>query len=336
MSDASSTFDVLIVGGGAAGLSAALVLSRARRSVAVVDAASPRNARAAHMHGFLSRDGMPPRDLLAAGRAEVSSYGGTLLRGQVTTVSPAEAGFEVVLADGTRLTARRLLFATGLRDELPTIPGVRARFGRDVLHCPYCHGFEVRDRKVGVLGGSPSSFHQVQLVRQWADDVVFFPGPDELTADQREQLVARAIGIVDGEVTGLEVQADRLCGVVVDGAGLVRRDAVFVAPRFVPSSDLLVRLGCETDGNGWVVVDPTGRTSVPGVWAAGNAVDPRAQVITAAGEGSAAAIALHNDLVEEDVREAVALFRLGMPVQRRAPSTASPAHADMRTPKETP
>jgi thioredoxin reductase len=150
-----------------------------------------------------------------------------------------------------------------------------------------------------VLGGSPNSLHQVHLVRQWVDDVVFFPNPDGLTADQREQLVARGIGIVDGEVTRLEVQDDQLKGVVVDGVGLVRRDALFVAPRFVPSSDLLLQLGCDVDPNGWVVVDSTGRTSVPGVWAAGNAVNPRAQVISAAGEGSAAAIALNNDLVEE-------------------------------------
>ncbi len=313
----SSTYDVVVVGGGAAGLSAALVLSRARRTVAVVDAGQPRNAPAAHMHGFLSRDGMPPPDLLTAGRDEVRSYGGTFLSGTVDSAVRTGGTFDVVLAGGPHLSARRLVVATGLRDQLPSVPGVRARFGRDVLHCPYCHGFEVRDRKVGVLGGSADSFRQAQLVRQWADDVVFFPFPNELTADQREQLVARAIGIVDGEVTGLDVHDDRLLGVVVDGIGLVRRDAVFVAPRFVPSSDLLSRLGCATDSNGWVAVDPTGRTSVPGVWAAGNAVNPRAQVITAAGEGSAAAIAVNNDLVDEDVRDAVHLFRLGMPVQRR-------------------
>jgi len=312
-----SSFDVLVVGGGAAGLSAALVLARARRTVAVVDAGEPRNAPAARMHGFLSRDGMPPTELLAAGREEVIRYGGAVLPGVVSTASRTGSGLEVVLADGTRLSARRLLVATGLRDELPPVPGVRARFGRDVLHCPYCHGYEVRDRQVGVLGGAPNSLHQVQLVRQWVDDVVFFPHSDGLTADQREQLVARGIGIVDGEVTRLEVQDDQLEGVVVDAAGLVRRDALFVAPQFVPSSDLLLQLGCDVDPGGWVVVDSTGRTSVPGVWAAGNAVNPRAQVISAAGEGSAAAIALNNDLVEEDVRDAVALFRLGMPVQRR-------------------
>src|SRR4051812_5980808 len=195
-----SSYDVVVLGGGAAGLSGALVLSRARRTVAVVDAGHPRNAPAAHMHGFLSRDGMPPRELLAAGRAEISSYGGTLLAGTVTRIDHAAAGFELLLADGSRLAARRLLVATGLVDELPDIPGVRDRFGRDVLHCPYCHGFEVRDRRVGVLGGSPNPLHQVQLVRQWAEDVVFFPNRTELTDDQREQLAARAIRVVGGPV----------------------------------------------------------------------------------------------------------------------------------------
>jgi thioredoxin reductase len=134
--------DVVVVGGGAAGLSAALVLVRARRMVVVVDAGAPRNAPAAHMHGFLSRDGMPPRELLAAGRAEVSSYGGRLIDDTVVGVEP---GFHVRLASGAHLRTRRILVATGLRDELPDLPGVRERWGRDLLHCPYCHGYEVRD-----------------------------------------------------------------------------------------------------------------------------------------------------------------------------------------------
>jgi thioredoxin reductase len=301
---------VVIIGGGAAGLSAALVLSRARRTVTVVDAGEPRNAPAAHMQGYLSRDGMPPRELLAAGRAEVERYGGKVVPGTVTDVTPGRrSGFEIRLADGTVLAARRLLIATGLRDELPDIPGVRERFGRDVLHCPYCHGYEVRDRKLGVLGGGPDAIRQVQLVRQWASDVVFFPHTTQVTAEQRQQLVARAIGIVEGKVVRVVVEDNRLSGVELDDGSLIRRDAVFVGPRFVPNADLLVSLGCAVDDNDWVVADATGRTSVPGVWVAGNAANARAQVITAAGEGSAAAIALNADLVEEDVQHAVEAFR---------------------------
>ncbi|MDQ1618152.1 MAG: hypothetical protein QOE19_721 [Actinomycetota bacterium] len=301
---------VVIIGGGAAGLSAALVLSRARRTVTVVDAGEPRNAPAAHMQGYLSRDGMPPRELLAAGRAEVERYGGKVVPGTVTDVTPGRrSGFEIRLADGTVLAARRLLIATGLRDELPDIPGVRERFGRDVLHCPYCHGYEVRDRKLGVLGGGPDAIRQVQLVRQWASDVVFFPHTTQVTAEQRQQLVARAIGIVEGKVVRVVVEDNRLSGVELDDGSLIRRDAVFVGPRFVPNADLLVSLGCAVDDNDWVVADATGRTSVAGVWVAGNAANARAQVITAAGEGSAAAIALNADLVEEDVQHAVEAFR---------------------------
>ncbi len=306
-------YDVAVVGGGAAGLSAALVLARARRAVVVVDAGAPRNAPAAHMQGFLSRDGMPPAELLAAGREEVAGYGAHLVSGTVTDLRPDRAGFALTLADGRAVSARRVLVTTGLRDELPDVPGVRERWGRDLLHCPYCHGHEVRDMRLGVLGGTPDAVQHALVVRQWSGDVVFFAHTSELTEDQREQLVARAVGVVDGRVSRLVVEDDRLHGVELEDGRVVRRDAVFVRPVFVPNSDLLTGLGCETHENGWVRADPTGRTSVPGVWVAGNAVNPRAQVVTAAGEGSAAAIAINADLVEEDVRVAVHDFRAGLP-----------------------
>jgi thioredoxin reductase len=307
-----SEYDVVVIGGGAAGLSAALVLSRARRSVAVVDAGEPRNSPAAHMQGFLSRDGMPPRDLLAAGRDEVQRYGGQLIAGTVARVVPGTGPrFRVALADGQQLDARRVLLATGLRDELPDIPGVRERWGRDLLHCPYCHGYEVRDQPLGLLGGTPDAVQHAQLIRQWSSDVVFFPHTDTLTADQHEQLAARAIGVVEGTVTRLVVDNDRLRGIELDGGKFIARSAVFVRPRFVPNSDLGVEVGCAVDDNGFVVADAAGRTTVPGVWVAGNAANPRAQVITAAGEGSSAAIALNADLVEDDVQRAVREIRDG-------------------------
>jgi thioredoxin reductase len=306
-------YDVAIIGGGAAGLSAALVLSRARRRVVVVDAGSPRNAPAAHMHGFLSRDGLPPGELLATGRNEVKHYGGDILTGTATGLVPdGPSGFWVLLSDGSRISTRRLLITTGLRDELPDIPGLRDRWARDVLHCPYCHGHEVRDRRLGVIGGNPGAVRYAQIVRQWTPDLVYFTPPDTLTAVERSQLVARAIGVVEGFVEQLVVDDDRLRGVRMSDGSVVPRDAVFVPPRFVPNSQLIVDLGCDVD-DGWVTTDGTGRTSVPGVWAAGNVVDPRAQVITAAGAGSAAAIALNADLTEEDVRDAVRTSDQGFP-----------------------
>ncbi len=304
-----SEYDVAVIGGGAAGLSAALVLSRARRTVLVVDAGSPRNAPAAHLHGFLSRDGLPPSELLSVGRREVTGYGGTIRAGTAIEVAPdARLGFSILLADGHRVCARRVLVTTGLRDELPDIPGLRDRWGRDVLHCPYCHGHEVRDQQLGVVGGTPGAVRYAQLVRQWTHDVVYFTAAGMLTSADRCELVARAIGVVEGTIDGLVIAEDRLRGVRMDDGRVVPRDALFVPPRFVPTDDLIVGLGCAVGDDGWVTVDATGRTSVRGIWAAGNVVDPRAQLITAAGAGSAAAIAINADLVEDDVRTAVRDF----------------------------
>ncbi len=304
-----SEYDVVVIGGGAAGLSAALVLSRAGRRILVVDAGSPRNAPAEHLHGYLSRDGLAPTELLAIGREEVIGYGGEIANGSVVDVQPQGAsGFSVVLADGRRVVARRLLVATGLRDELPDIPGLTERWARDVLHCPYCHGHEVRNQQLGVVGGSPEAVHYAQIVRQWSHDVVYFTPPGRLTEPEREQLTARAIGIVEGTVERIIVDEDRLSGVALDGNRTVPRDAVFVPPRFVPNNDLLITLGCRLDAQGWVVKDTTGATTVPGVWVAGNIANPRAQVITAAGEGSTAAVAINADLVEGDVHDAVQHF----------------------------
>jgi thioredoxin reductase len=291
--------DVVVVGGGAAGLSAALVLGRARRRVAVIDAGAPRNAPAAHMQGFLSRDGMAPTELLAAGRAEVTGYGVELVDDQVASIEP---GFLVRLASGRVLRARRILIATGVTDELPDIPGVRERWGRDLLHCPYCHGWEVRDQPLGVLGTLPGSVQHALLVRQWSDDVVFFVHTYDPTPADQAQLQARGVQVVSSQVARLVIDDDRLTGVELADGLVIPRTAVFVRPGNVPHADgLLAALGCKVDDAGFAAVDATGRTSTAGVWAAGNVVDPRAQVITAAGAGSAAAIAINADLVQDDI-----------------------------------
>jgi thioredoxin reductase len=298
----TKVYDVLVVGGGAAGLNAALVLGRARRRVAVVDAGAPRNAPAAHMQGFLSRDGMSRADLLAAGRVEVSSYGVELVEGQVVGI---ETGFVVSLADGRVLKARRILIATGMRDELPEIPGIRERWARGLLHCPYCHGWEVRDQPIGVLGTHPSCVQHTQLVRQWSDDVAFFVHTYNLATAEEAQLEARGVRVVRGEIARLVVEDDRLTGVELTDGRVIERTAVFIRPNNVHHADgLATGLGCEVDGAGFVTVDVIGLTSTSGIWAAGNVVAPRAQVITAAGAGSAAAIAINADLVRGDVERA--------------------------------
>jgi thioredoxin reductase len=291
----TDTYDVAIVGGGAAGLSAALVLGRARRRVAVIDAGEPRNSPAAHMHGFLSRDGLPPNDLLRLGREEAAGYGVEFVPAHVASVDP---GFTITLADGSTLAARRLLIATGATDELPPVPGAQARWGRDLLHCPYCHGWEVRDRPLGVLHTGSGSVEYAHLVRQWSDDLVFFPGLHRLASTEHEQLEAHGIRIVDGAVRQLIVEDDRLTGVVLSDGRIVERSALFFRPNLRARGTALI--ACALDDFGFILVDAAGRTSTAGVWAAGNVANPRAQVITAAGEGSAAAISINADLVRED------------------------------------
>jgi thioredoxin reductase len=301
----TDSHDVVVVGGGAAGLSAALVLGRARRRVVVIDSGEPRNAPASHMHGYLSRDGLPPAELLQLGRNEAEGYGVEFVSDRVVSVEP---GISLLLANGATKMARRVLLASGATDVLPEIPGAKERWGRDFLHCPYCHGWEVRDQPLGVLSTGPDSVEHAHLLRQWSGDVVFFAHTQELSKVEREQLEACGISVVDGEVERLVVERDSLTGVALADGRVVSRNALFIRPNLRPrGSDLIEQLGCEADDLGFVCVDTTGRTSVTGVWAAGNVANPRAQVITAAGEGSAAAIVINADLVQEDVSGALHL-----------------------------
>ncbi|HWM39808.1 MAG TPA: NAD(P)/FAD-dependent oxidoreductase [Streptomyces sp.] len=313
-------YDVVVVGGGAAGLSGALALSRARRSVLVIDAGRPRNAPATHVHAYLGREGVAPSQFLAEGRAEVAGYGGEFVSGSVVAAERLDAGggFRVVLGDGSAVVADRLLVTTGLVDELPQVPGVAERFGRDVLHCPYCHGWEVRDQPIGVLATGPPAVHQALLWRQWSKDVTLFlhtaPEPGD---DEYEQLAARDISVVDGQVTSLEVTGDRLTGVTLAGGRVVPRRAVVVAPRFTARAGILAGLGLEATEQemgaqvigSYVAADPSGATEVPGVWVAGNVANLTEQVIGAAAAGVRAAGAINSDLIAEDTRRAVAARR---------------------------
>ncbi|MGW0187674.1 NAD(P)/FAD-dependent oxidoreductase [Streptomyces sp. NPDC003362] len=307
---ASDRYEVIVVGGGAAGLSAALVLGRARRRTLVVDAGEPRNAPSGHMQGYLTRDGMPPAEFLAAGREEIARYGVELLRDRVVD-AVRDGDFAVTLASGRTLRARRLVVTTGLKDELPDVEGVAERFGRDVLHCPYCHGWEVRDRAFGVLAASPLSVHQALMVSQWSDDVTFFPhtvAEGDLSDDDLRRLATAGVKVVPGEVAGLVAEDDRLTGVRLADGTVHPREVLFVSPRPVPRTGLLERLGAElhdTPFGSYPVVDATGLTSVPGVWAAGNAVGFAEQVVHAASGGYRAAATINGELLMSDLDAAV-------------------------------
>ena len=311
-------YDVIVVGGSAAGLNGALALVRSRRAVLVIDNGTPRNAPAEHVHNYLSRDGVPPSELYAIGRAEVTGYGGEVTTGTVTTVtrptSTPEDGFVVELDDGRSFGARRLLVATGGTDVLPDVPGLAERFGREVLHCPYCHGWEVRDQAIGVLATGGMAIHQAMLFRQLSDDVTLFlhtgPAPSD---EQWEELPARGISVVEGRVEAVEVTDDKLTGVRLEGGKVIPREALAVQSVVRARVDFLAELGLKAVDQEFgdvylgtaVQADPSGATEVPGVWVAGNVADLRSQVITSAAAGLTAGATINADLISEETRLAV-------------------------------
>lgn len=313
--DLQDSYDALVVGGGSAGLNGALMLARSRRHVVVIDAGSPRNAPAEAVHGLFALDGTPPAELLARGREEVRRYGGHVVEGEVVAVTRTDDGFVVSLADGRTAAARRLLVTTGLVDELPEVRGLADRWGRDVVHCPYCHGYEVRDRPIAVLGTGPMSIHHVLLFRQLSDDVVYLqhsaPDPEP---EQSAQLAALGVEVVTGRVTGVEVTDDAISGVRLEEGRVIPREVVAVATRMVARTGFLDALGLRAvphpSGMGeHVPSGMAGVTDVPGVWVAGNVTDLSAQVGSSAAAGALAGAHLNADLVAEDAARAVAAHR---------------------------
>ena len=294
------TYDVVVIGGGPAGLSGAVALGRALRSVLVIDSGEPRNGPAEGIHNFLTRDGMSPAEFRAAGQAEVRKYGGEVLEARVLSAETGDV-FTVGVEDGRRFQARRLLVTTGLVDELPAVPGLRERWGRTVLHCPYCHGYEVRGKAIGIIGTGPRSVHQALMWSQWTGEVTLFAN-DLVVPDAQEtrRLAARGIAVLPGRIVEVDDGGVRLA----DGSA-PRADALVALGRMVARAEPLLSLGLESVDNDFGTLvpaeDPTGRTKVPGVWVAGNVADPMAQVITSAAAGLTAGAAINADLIEAEL-----------------------------------
>lgn len=295
-------FDVVVVGAGTAGLSSALVLGRARRRTLVLDSGRPRNAPSPAAHGVFTRDGTPPAELLSIGRGQLAPYHSVELReGVVTGARAADGGFEVRLADGDSIPTRKLLLAHGVTDLLPPIEGVEELWGTGVLHCPFCHGWEVRDEPLALHGRGSAAVDFAGLLRNWSPDLVLCTdGPGELTEDDRARLDRMGVGLREEPIARLVGSDGELRRIVfADGAELPRR-ALFVRPAQRLSSDLSELLGCEHTELGHIRVDQFGETSVPGVFAVGDAATPMQQVIRAAAMGSAAASRITHLLVAED------------------------------------
>ncbi len=303
--------DVAVVGGSAAGLAAALQLGRQRRSVIVVDAGEPRNAPAAHMHGYLGREGLPPAELTTIGREEVRSYGGEVLDGRVTRVTRTDDRFRVELVGGNSIVARRVLAASGLVDELPDIDGLAERWGRDVIHCPFCHGFEVRDRPIVQIVTHPMGLHTAGLFRQLtARLTIVLHDDDDVDDSELDALRAGGVEIVHRRVNRIVTDDDgHVAAVELADNERIEAAAVAVVPRFKvraePFASLGLRPAAHPNGLGdFVETDATGATAVPGLYAAGNLTDPSQQVSQAAANGSRVGAMISFSLADEDIRAA--------------------------------
>lgn len=292
--------DVAIVGGGAAGLSAALVLGRSRRHVAVIDAGKPRNTGVPHAYGFLGHDGIAGTELLERGRAEAEGYGATIVEGRVTEIVPDGDRFIVVTAE-RRFRARAVILATGLVDVLPPIDGLAEIWGIDAAECPYCHGWEVRDRGIAVVGTTDKLPRVAALLTQWSRDVTLIAAEAAaFDAAARARLDAAGVRVIAQDVRRFATEGGRLRAVVLADGTEVPRDAIFVAMPTRGASDLARGL-CDVDKGGFALVDAEGRTSRTGVWAIGNATDRIAKLVHAAAAGSRAAASINVYLFEADL-----------------------------------
>lgn len=295
--DANPAFDVAVIGGSYAGLSAALQLARARRRVAVVDAGSPRNRFAAASHGFLTQDGRPPGEIAAEAKRQLLAYPTVHWRhGTATRAAGAADDFVATLDGGERIRARRLVLAFGIVDELPPIEGLRERWGRSVFHCPYCHGYELGRGRIGVIATGAMSLHQALMLPEWGEVTLFLDGAFEPDAGQRAALSARGVGVESARVARV---ADTATVELADGRRLAF-DGLFVAPRMRPASAIAGQLGCALEEGPLgpcIRVDAVKATSVPGVFACGDAARMAGSVALAVGDGALAGVAAHRSLL---------------------------------------
>ncbi|WP_090034893.1 MULTISPECIES: NAD(P)/FAD-dependent oxidoreductase [unclassified Leifsonia] len=313
---AEGTIDAVVIGGGAAGLNGALILARSRRSVVVIDSGSPRNAPAEAVHGLLALDGTPPTEILRRGREQVRQYGGHVAFGEVVSAEPAapsgdgDLRFAVTLADGRSITARRILVATGVTDVLPDVPGLAEHWGHSVVHCPYCHGWEVRDEPIGILATGTASIGHALLFRQLTEDLTYFTHGTDLDDDTRARFAARGIRVIDTPVTEVVNAKDgTLAGVRLADGQVVARRVLGVAPRMLARIQALEGLGLPVqdlpNASRGLASGVAGATDVPGVWVAGNVADAAAQVGASAAAGALAGIEINKALAIADTDAAL-------------------------------
>lgn len=294
-------YDVVIVGGSSAGLSAALALGRARRRVVVLDSGKPCNRFSHASHGFLTRDGVAPSELVQIARDQLKPYETVEVRDEmVTQITREGSGFRVETEAGDTLTSRRVLLATGLKDELPSIPGLEPLWGKSVFHCPYCDGWEVRDQPLVVHGGGEMGFHRVKMLRQWTDQLTWCTDGEAIAEDRRDLLTRHGVSVIETRLVAVEATGEQIERIVFEDGSTLPLKAMFVAPKNTHPMPFAEQLGCKVNERGMIEIDLLGKTSVPGVYAAGDLSTPFRSVAVAVSQGYCAGAGINADLTEED------------------------------------
>ncbi len=294
-------WDVIVVGAGPAGLSAALILGRCRRRVLVLDSNRPRNHASRAVHGFLTRDGIPPRELRRLAREQLAPYDTVrLAQLEVTRALPIASGFQIVLGDGTRRRSRKLLLATGVIDETPDLEGFDEFYGKSLFHCPYCDGWESRDRAIAVYGRGKNVVGLAIKLTAWSRDLVVCTDGERLSSRHLALLDAHGIGARPQRIARLEGRRGQLERVIFADGEALARDVMFFSTRQRQASDLAAQLGCAFTRKGAVATGEYELTDVPGVFVAGDASRLVQLAIVAASEGAQAAFAINTQLTDED------------------------------------
>lgn len=305
--------DVVIVGGSSAGLSAALILGRSLREVVVIDDQKPCNRFSNASHGFLTRDGTRPLELLGIARDQLKRYPSVALKSATAVhIEKLDGGFEIRSSDASKLRARKVLLATGLHDELPPLAGVEGLWGKSVMHCPYCDGYEVRGQALAVYGTDEAALHQVTMLRNWTDNLTLCTADGwKPTAAQREKLIRLGVQVIEQPIAALESTGTQIQAIRFVGGTSLDCAALFIRPKTTHRTTFARDLGCEVDEHNVIKIDLRGRTSTEGIYAAGDIASPMRSVAIAVAQGASAAYGINADLIDSAPYCSQHTFRVG-------------------------
>ena len=296
------SFDVIIVGGSYAGLSAAMALGRSLRNVLIIDSGMPCNRQTPHSHNFITHDGDTPKQIIEAARQQVLAYKTVgLHNGLATRTTRTNTGFVVETETGDSFNTRKLIFATGITDVMPAIDGFAACWGISVLHCPYCHGYEVRQQPLGILANGDIAFEFTKLIHHWSSNLVLFThGKSALTPDQTKNLAERNIAVVEKEITGIVHDKGYISAILFSDGSTHAVTALFARVAFHQHTTIPITLGCALNEQGFIQVDDFQRTTVPGIYAAGDNTTMFRSVAGAVAAGNKAGAMVNKELIDED------------------------------------